>query len=61
MGKFCVLFEKATADNVWLLIIWNVTKATEELIFKFHLIWINTNLNSHVWLLATELDNAAHL
>ena len=30
---------------------------TEELNFKFHLILINLNLNSHAWLLATILDN----
>ena len=29
----------------------------EELNFKFHLILINLNLNSHAWLLATVLDN----
>ena len=28
---------------------------TEELNFKFHLILINLNLNSHAWLLTTVL------
>ena len=32
---------------------------TEELSFKFYLILINFNLNSHMWLVGTVLDNAA--
>lgn len=34
-----------------------VTSATEELGFKFHLILINVNLNSQMWLLSTVLDS----
>ena len=36
-----------------------MASATEELDFKFYLILINLNLNSHMWLVPTASDSAA--
>lgn len=40
---------------MWLLSTWNVAGVTEKLHFYFYLVLIN--LNNHVYLVATILDN----
>lgn len=35
---------------------WTVATGTEELNFKFYLIFVNLNLNSHMWLVMTILE-----
>ena len=51
------IFSMAAIGHMWLLSTWIMASEIEELNFKFHLILINLNLNSHAWLLATVLDN----
>lgn len=48
----------AAAGHRWLLGAGRMASATEELDFIFHLILISLNVNSHMWLPATVVDNA---
>lgn len=41
---------------MWFLSTLNVTSVIEELTFEFYLIFLSLNLNSHMWLVATILD-----
>lgn len=46
---------------MWLLSTGDMASRTEELTFTFNLILINSNLNSHMWFLATVQDNTAKI
>lgn len=53
-----MLFRYRTASSTtWILSTWNVASAAEELNVKFCLFFMNLDLNSHVWLVATLLDS----
>lgn len=45
-------------SHMWLLSIWNVPSATEELSCYTYLMLINLNLSSQMWLVATILVQA---
>lgn len=47
-------------SHMGLLSIQNMADATEEMNFVFYFTLIHLNLTSHIWLIATVLDSAAH-
>ena len=46
-------------SHMWLLNTRNVDSAAKELNFKFYLIFIHLNLNSHMWLMGTILNSTS--
>lgn len=49
----------AATSHMWqMLSTSQVASVTKKLDFKFHLLFININFNSHMWLVAIVLDSA---
>lgn len=48
-----------STSHIFLLVTWNMACETEEISYEFYLVWINLNLKSHVWLVATLMYGTA--
>lgn len=54
------VFKMVAIWHTWLLSTWNVGSVREELNFEFDLILTHLNLNSHLPLVTTVLDNTVY-